>query len=285
VSRITDVLRKAVAETAASGGTARFLSGEAVAPLATAEVDVPWVFQEPLGRGPVGGTDPDGSKVRVPFTAARTRAREPIIDEDIAVLVAQVFRRAEGLGARRVLFTAVDDGDASAHVAVRAAHALSSQGAGSVCLIDLDLRAPTVDRHCELQGCRGFSDALLDDAPIEAFIHRMLDSRSLSIMPAGSRTLEALAAIGGATAQQRLREVSDMFDYVVAHAAPAGVHADAALLGPFLDGAVLVLEANATRATAARAAAEALQRAAVTLLGSILNNRTYPIPHAIYRWL
>jgi Mrp family chromosome partitioning ATPase len=286
VSRITDVLRKAADEGLASGSTPRFLTGEAVAPLGPAEINVPWPIQEPLGRPTGGGErDADSYRLRVPVPAARTQPRGTVTDEDIVTLVAQVFRRIEGSGVRRVLFTAVDDGRGSADVAIRVAQALASQDAGSVCLVDLDVRTPTVDSRFQLHGRRGFSDALFDDAAIDSFVHHLPETNGLSIMPVGTRPLEAAAVIGGGPAQHRISELSEMFDYVVGLAAATAVHPDAVLLGPLFDGAVLVLEANATRASTARAAVEALQRATVNLVGTVLNNRTYPIPRAIYRWL
>jgi Mrp family chromosome partitioning ATPase len=60
---------------------------------------------------------------------------------------------------------------------------------------------------------------------------------------------------------------------------------DAILLGQLADAAVLVVEANKTRKIAARKAKEVLERAGVQLLGTILNDRTFPIPEAIYRRL
>jgi len=48
---------------------------------------------------------------------------------------------------------------------------------------------------------------------------------------------------------------------------------------------VLVLEANATRKDAARRVKEILDAANVRVLGVVLNNRTFPIPDAIYQRL
>jgi len=48
---------------------------------------------------------------------------------------------------------------------------------------------------------------------------------------------------------------------------------------------VLVLEANATRRVAALSAKEALEAAGVRLLGTVLNDRTFPIPEKLYRKL
>ena len=54
---------------------------------------------------------------------------------------------------------------------------------------------------------------------------------------------------------------------------------------PVSDGVVLVLEANSTRRVAARKAQQAVEAANVRVLGTVLNNRTFPIPEKIYRLL
>jgi Mrp family chromosome partitioning ATPase len=51
------------------------------------------------------------------------------------------------------------------------------------------------------------------------------------------------------------------------------------------DGVVLVLEANSTRRVTAKKAKQALEAANVRILGTVLNNRTFPIPEGLYRRL
>ena len=65
-------------------------------------------------------------------------------------------------------------------------------------------------------------------------------------------------------------------------AAAAGVYNDAMVLGQLADGVVLVIEANATRREATQNVKEDLVRANVRMLGTVLNNRTFPIPKALY---
>jgi len=86
-------------------------------------------------------------------------------------------------------------------------------------------------------------------------------------------------------ARPALRELSAAFEYLLVSAPPAAVHPEAALLGPLVDGVVLVVHANTTRREAARRVIERLQAAEVNVLGTVLANRTYPIPEAIYRKL
>jgi len=49
------------------------------------------------------------------------------------------------------------------------------------------------------------------------------------------------------------------------------------------DGAVLVLKAGHTRRPVARLAIAELEAAGVKILGTVLNQRDYPIPEAIYK--
>jgi Mrp family chromosome partitioning ATPase len=48
---------------------------------------------------------------------------------------------------------------------------------------------------------------------------------------------------------------------------------------------VVVVGAHSTRRETARKAKESLDAAHVHLLGTVLNNRTFPIPEALYRRL
>jgi Mrp family chromosome partitioning ATPase len=62
-------------------------------------------------------------------------------------------------------------------------------------------------------------------------------------------------------------------------------YADAIALGQLSDGIVLVLEAESTRREAALIAVEHLRSSNVPILGAVLNKRTFPIPHSIYKRL
>jgi Mrp family chromosome partitioning ATPase len=82
-----------------------------------------------------------------------------------------------------------------------------------------------------------------------------------------------------------LRELRLDFDYTLFHGPPAGQYSETALLGQLTDGVVLVLEANSTRRVAAQKAIQKLHAGNARLLGTVLNNRTFPIPERIYRKL
>jgi Mrp family chromosome partitioning ATPase len=83
----------------------------------------------------------------------------------------------------------------------------------------------------------------------------------------------------------RLLDLRKEFGYLLVDAPPLGADIIASVLGQVTDGVVLVLEAHATRRATARRAKETLEAANVPLLGTVLNNRTFPIPEKLYRRL
>ena len=80
-----------------------------------------------------------------------------------------------------------------------------------------------------------------------------------------------------------LAAVRAEFEYSIVLANPAD--SNAMLEGQFSDGLVLVLSALHTRRRAALKTKRALEQAGVRLLGTVLADREFPIPHNLYRRL
>jgi len=75
------------------------------------------------------------------------------------------------------------------------------------------------------------------------------------------------------------------FEYSIVEAPPAGESHEAAAMAQFADGIILVLSAQRTRRATACKIKESLERAQVRMLGTVLNDRLFPIPEVIYRRL
>ena len=83
----------------------------------------------------------------------------------------------------------------------------------------------------------------------------------------------------------RLLELRREFEDSIVEGPPAGESGEAAALGPLADGVILVLAAHSTRRATGRRIKETLEAAHVRLLGTVLTERTFPIPEGIYRRL
>jgi Mrp family chromosome partitioning ATPase len=85
--------------------------------------------------------------------------------------------------------------------------------------------------------------------------------------------------------KHRMGQLHDAFGFVLIDVPGASVCEDADIFGQIAGAAILVVEANSTRKVTARKAKVALEDAGVRVLGSVLHNRTFPIPEKLYRRL
>ena len=150
--------------------------------------------------------------------------------------------------------------------------------------MDANLRAPSLHQLLGVGRFPGLADAMVKPGPIKDFAVRIA-SGNVWVVPPGSPAVEAQRLFASDQLRSRMGELKEEFDYVLIDAPPVSSYADAVLLGQMVDGVVLVVEANSTRRETARKAKETFEGAGVKLLGAILNNRTFPIPEALYRKL
>lgn len=185
-----------------------------------------------------------------------------------------------GLSApRQVLFCGVDEGEASGRLCVQAGEVLATELPLPVCVVDAKVRAPSLHRFFHANGVstsRGNGSGRF---------HARQMGNNLWFLALEDLLSNGDSAFGAEQLRSNLREVRKEFAYVLIDAEPVGQQTDAAALGQATDGVILVLEANATRRVAALSAKEALDAAGVRLLGTVLNNRTFPIPANLYRKL
>ena len=198
---------------------------------------------------------------------------------EILRLVHTLFLSGGMSAPRQVLFCGVDQGEASGRLCVRAGEVLASELPLPVCVVDAKMRTPSLHRFFHTNG---FSPSRGNGSG--RFRARQMGNNLWFLAPEDLLS-NGGSAFGAEQLRSSLRQVRQEFAYVLIDADPVGQQTDAAALGQATDGVVLVLEANATRRVAALSAKEALDAAGVRLLGTVLNNRTFPIPENLYRKL
>jgi capsular exopolysaccharide synthesis family protein len=185
---------------------------------------------------------------------------------------------------RAVVFAGIDHGNGCSHLCAQLAETLASNTGGSTCLVDANLRSPSLPELFGTTNHFGLTDALRQAGPIRSFV-KPLRVRNVSLLSCGSIAADAPSLLNSDRLKDRFVELRKEFDYVVVDAPPLTRYADAVTLGQVTDGFVLVLEANATRREAALVVAENLRAAHIRILGAVLNKRTFPIPNSLYKKL
>jgi len=219
-----------------------------------------------------------------PITAEPQLKLEPMEREELAKLVQRVFLLPGGEASRVVVFAATESGNGSSWIVARTAELLAAQVGGTVWLVDANLRNPELHRQFSVENQYGLADALRGPDPIGSYA-QTLSRPNLRLLSSGSAPETALSLLSSERMRQRIAEMRSETDYVLIDAAALNVANDATALSAAADGVVMVLKANSSRRESARKTLQDLQTANVRVLGAVLNQRTFPIPEAIYNRL
>jgi len=204
--------------------------------------------------------------------------------DEVFKLVQRVFLMPGAARGRLVVVSAMEAGNGCSWLCARMAEVLSSQVAGSVCVVDANLRSPGLHREFGVPNHYGLTDALQVGEPIRRFV-TSLSRPNLWLLSCGAEVDGMQTMLGSDRMRSILPELQREFDYVLIDAPPMETSDDSVMLGRSAEGIVLVLRAHSSRRETARKAVRDLEAASVRVLGAVLNRRTFPVPEAIYRKL
>jgi receptor protein-tyrosine kinase len=200
--------------------------------------------------------------------------------EEMLRLIQRIFLSANGNAPRQVVLCGVDGKNSSSSVCAMAGRTLAANSSRPVCLVDANVRSPRLSGLFGIEGTNPFScpSGPLRDQCVK--IGSNLWLAGPNILADNSRVLLPPDQL-----KERLAQLRETFEYMLIDAPGTSVCGDAQLLGLVADATILVIEANSTRRLTARKAKETLEAAGARLLGTILHNRSFPIPEGLYKRL
>lgn len=218
---------------------------------------------------------------------ARTYEMRPVPDahvlsrEELVKLIQTVFLLPGDNSPRVVVFTGAESAAGCSSICAGAAEALAANVDEPVCLVDSNLRYPSLHLCLGVENTKGLGEALATPEPIQEYVTK-LPGNGMWLLSAGHISSPAARTINSSRLGARITELRREFRYILMDSPSVNVYSDAIALGQSADGVVLVVSANSTRKEAGRRAKESLEMAGARLLGAVLNNRTYPIPQPLY---
>jgi hypothetical protein len=189
----------------------------------------------------------------------------------VSSLVHQLFYPAAGIKRSSILFAAADAHSKNSGLCEQVAVALSNSSGGIVGIVESDTNGeflPLKKKPANVS--RSVWQAYT--TPVAERVRR-IPSALVCDTPYGSDSPN----------RDGLEDLRSAFSYFLLSAAAPDREIPA--LCKMCDAAVLVVTANITRKQTALRAKEMLLRQGVTLLGTVLDQRTLPIPESIYRLL
>lgn len=215
----------------------------------------------------------------------RTRfGAEELARQEQVKLVQRVFFAQSSRARRAVLFAGVERDNGCAQICLHAGHTLAQLTSQSVCVVDANFRSPVLHQLVGADNREGLAAAVEQPDSVSTFARR-LQPANLWLLPSGAPASDLDLLLTAERARPCLKALVALFNRILIYAPPINLYAESLALSQFVDGVVLVLAANATRREIVRKIRDHLDDLNIPLLGLVLNDRTFPIPKAVYRLL
>lgn len=175
--------------------------------------------------------------------------------------------------ARSMMMSSPGPGEGKSTTMANLAIVLAQSGL-KVALVDTDLRRPVQHKIFGLSNRHGLTDAIIQPERDLTDLLQPTSVENLWLMSSGPLPPNPAELLASARLEAIIEELKSHVDLTLFDSPPVLVVADAAILGPKVDGVVLVNDTGHTRSAEARRAAEELRRARANLLGVVLNRLT-----------
>jgi len=138
-----------------------------------------------------------------------------------------------------------------------------------VLLIDADLRRPSLHKRFGLTNDIGLSAVFQDEATVEQVVQRT-HIEGLDVITAGPPPPNPGELLGSGEMQRALGHVRG-YDFIIIDSPPVNVVADPLVLSAYVDGVLVVVEANRTSRNMVRQAGARLREMDAPVLGAVVN--------------
>ncbi|HTW60042.1 MAG TPA: hypothetical protein VMD99_18100 [Terriglobales bacterium] len=216
---------------------------------------------------------------------------EGFAQEQIRGLVRRVFFSAAERPVRQVVFSAVEAETDVLEICRSVGEALSLETQATVCVAG-EFPHHLVDRDLMDREVHGVADGRQTQPErTAARENREAVTRLRQIATRAGENLWLLPAandgspVTASALHQRLSEMRREFEYSVVAGRCAAESQEAMAMAQFADGIILVLSARHTRRATARWIKAGLEGTRARLMGTVLSDRVFPMPEAIYRRL
>ncbi len=215
-------------------------------------------FPEPIGE--------NGSKARLQLFMEKPRSPEC---EAVRNLHAEIKLTRPKKPLQVILVASSAPREGKTTVAINLATVMAQHG--KTCLIDADVRNPSVSRTLGFSSREGLSEILGGSAELESCLAPLPSVPDLTILPGGRATASPGDVISWKSMREILQVLKHRFDSVVIDSPPIIPFADARALSTLSDAVILVGLCGSTTRQEITSSAEILEEIQAPILGVVLN--------------
>jgi capsular exopolysaccharide synthesis family protein len=173
--------------------------------------------------------------------------------------------------AKSVLVTSSVPGEGKTTIAANLAIAIAQAGQ-KVCLVDADLRRPTMSEYFGLDGNAGVTTFLAGNADVSILLQQW-GADQLYILPAGQIPPNPSELLGSAAMKDLILRLETSFDTVILDAPPILPVTDAVVLSQHVSGVLVVVNAQLIKQRVLAKTLSALELVGAKILGVVLNRQ------------
>ncbi|HEY3209194.1 MAG TPA: polysaccharide biosynthesis tyrosine autokinase [Actinomycetota bacterium] len=221
-----------------------------------------------------------------PQLVMRSNPKSPV-SEAYRTLGTNILYAASQQPLKVLMVTSSLGGDGKSTTSSNLAVALARAGK-RVIVVSADLRRPRLHDFFGLPNDVGLSNLLSDSIRL-ARATKDPGIPNLRVIGGGPIPHDPAALLGGRRAEEFVRSVREVSDFVIIDTPPVLAVADASILAPHVDGAVFVLNAERSSRSALIQARDQLEQAGAHIIGAVYNNfdpsqsTAYPYYYSYYK--
>jgi capsular exopolysaccharide synthesis family protein len=175
-----------------------------------------------------------------------------------------------------ILVTSPSRGEGKSLTVCNLGLALAEAGI-SVLIIDADLRRPSVARWMRIDGTVGLTTVLVNRVPVQRAVQGL--APALDVLPSGLLPPNPSELLGSDRMVDLLQDMRSAYDVILIDSPPLLPVTDAAVLGPRVDGVLVVARHGKTRVQDLQAAKDSLDAVSARILGSVMTMAPYTGEH------
>jgi len=185
---------------------------------------------------------------------------------------------------KKLLITSSGRREGKTITAINLAVTLSQASDLRVLLLDCDLRRSAIHYYCGLNRSPGLSEILTEGLSLNNVLQKT-KMANLRIITSGKTTRNPSELLGSSQMITLLNELERKYDFIIIDTTPVISVTDAAVVGPLVDGAIMVVRSRYTQREKVSHAESILNQTGVNLIGFILTHVKYYLPKYLYRYL
>jgi len=167
---------------------------------------------------------------------------------------------------KTIMVTSAIENEGKTNCVVNLSLALSGYGK-KVCLVDCDLRKPSI--HRLQRHSSGLAYVLKGEVTLEEAIFKH-DESDLDILLAGLIPPNPTELLASTKMQKIIEQLKEKYDYVIFDTPPCIGISDVSVLGRYMDAVIITIKHNSTDKKLAARAKQNLESAGINVIGSIL---------------